>query len=96
VAGRRKGVCIMVYFLFALLIIFIAVVYFAGLILVKIPIIVIVLSFGGGLIFAAVIKLLFNKINGGGAMNFSDLKDFFVIFVRCSLGIMGIYVLYIV
>jgi len=79
-----------------LLFLVIAVVYFIGLILVKMPIIVIVLSFCGGLILTVIIKILFNKIGGGGVMNVSDLGDFFKIFVRCSIGILGVYVLYMI
>lgn len=84
----------MVYFLFSLLFVIVAVVYFIGLILVKIPLIIIVLSFCGGLILATVIKVIFCKIGGYGAVNYSDLRDFFGIFVRCSIGIIGLYVLY--
>lgn len=39
----------------------------------------------GGLVLAVIIKLLFNKIAGHRGLDFSDLGEFFGIFIACTL-----------
>lgn len=47
--------------------------------------VLIIISLVGGLILAVVIKLLFNLISGRNATDFSDLADFFRIFLGCAV-----------
>lgn len=45
---------------------------------------ILIFSVVGGLVLAILMKLLFNKITGKHASDFSDLADFFGIFIGSS------------
>ncbi len=52
-----------------------------------------IISLVGGLVLSVLIKLLFNKITGRHASDFSRLDEFFGIFITCSVIILVIMLL---
>lgn len=51
-----------------------------------------IISVVGGLVLSVLIKLLFNKISGRHAYDFSHLGEFFGIFITCSVIILVIMI----
>ena len=48
----------------------------------------------GGLVLAAIIKGIFNGITGDHSFEFSDLRDFFIMFLVCSVIVFVLIVIF--